>query len=80
MIDRKLLEIKSRMQFYRDNYRRGLSQLIFFLVLIAMLIIVVFYEVLIQREPAFYASTNAGELVKLHALDAPNHTAVPLIK
>lgn len=80
MIDRKLLEIKERMQFYRDNYRRGASLLIFFFVVITMLIVTLFYEVLTQPAPAFYASTTAGELVPIEAMDSPNYSSSPLIK
>lgn len=80
MIDRKLLDIKSRMQFYRDHYRRGVIQLISLLFLIAILIIVLFYEVLNQPAPSFYATTSAGELVLLEAMDAPNYSSSPLIK
>ncbi|GEM_PF-990011 len=80
MFDRKVFEIKSRMQFYRDNYRRGVTQLITLLSLIVILILTLFYEVLHKPPRAFYASTNAGELVKLNALDAPNYSSAPLIK
>lgn len=80
MIDRKLIKIKSHMQFYRNNYRRGLTQLIALLILIMILIIIIFYEVLNQPERAFYASTNAGELVKLKPYNSPNYSSTPLIK
>ncbi|EKD74640.1 MAG: hypothetical protein ACD_44C00373G0002 [uncultured bacterium] len=80
MIDRKLEEIKSHMHFYRDAYRRGIKQLIFLLMLIVLLIAVIFYNVLYQALPLFYASTTAGEIVKLTSLNSPNKTSVSLIK
>lgn len=79
MIDRKRLEIKSRLSFYRNQYRRGIKQLIFFLSLIIILIVAIFYRVLNEPERAFYASTNTGEIVQLKPLEAPNNSSTPLI-
>ena len=80
MIDTRLFEMKQRMQFYRDCYRRGVVQLISLLCLIVILIISIFYEVMNQPPRAFYASTATGELIKLAALDAPNSSSTPLIQ
>ena len=80
MINRKRLEVKSRMQFYRDNYRRGVTQLVTLLFLIIILVVTIFYELLNQPPRAFYASTIEGTIVKLKALNGPNESSTPLIK
>lgn len=80
MVDQRLLETKTRMEFFRNSYRRGVKQLLTLLVLIAILIIALFYEVLNQPPRKFYASTEAGEIVKLNPLDGPNESSTPLIQ
>lgn len=80
MIDQKIIRIKTSLSFFRDHYRHGVSYLISLLVVIILLILVMFYEVLRQPQPDFYASTEAGEVAKLTALDGPNKSATPLIQ
>lgn len=79
MISNYLEAIRSRKNFYRDNYRRATSALLVMMIIICCLIVAIIYVYFTQPPKDYYASNNAGGLAKLTPLNKPNMSATPLI-
>ena len=69
MASHVLDQIKSRKNYYRDNYRRLSKYLFFCFALIFILIMLIVYFVLSRGEPTYYASSSDGGLIELEAVN-----------
>ena len=80
MLNDQLTIIKSRKDFYRDNYRRACFALWMALAIIFMMSLSIFYLYIQQPLPDFYATSMNGNLTQLQALSSPNYSSKPLIQ
>ena len=69
MVDGAVELVRLRNNFYRDNYRKAVSWLLFFLFVIVLLIGVMFYQVSHTPGHDIYATTADGRIVLLQAHD-----------
>lgn len=72
MRDKSVETAKLRPNFHRDNYRRVVAVLIFFLVVNVVLVCGLVYMVLTPEDQAFYATMNDGKVSQLFPLEEPN--------
>ncbi len=61
--------LKARKGFYRDNYNRVCSALLFSLFIILILSVLVIYFAVFLPIPDFYASAQDGKLTRLVSAD-----------
>lgn len=66
--------LKSRKGFYRDNYNRVCSALLFSLFIISILSALVIYFAVFLPIPDFYASSQDGKVTRLVSADFPSDT------
>lgn len=64
--------VKHRSDFYRDNYRRVITALMFSIVLIAVLASALVYIVTHPPVPQYFATTIQGRITPLVPIDEPN--------
>lgn len=71
MADDGLTQVIMRNQFYRDKYRQ--VSLAFLLVLVINLLLagIIFYKVINQPQPVYFATTADGKIVELEPLSTP---------
>ena len=67
MIDGAVELVRLRNNFYRDNYRKAVKWLLFFLSVIVALIGVIFYQVSHMPPHDAYATTADGRIVLLQS-------------
>lgn len=80
MIGDQLALIKTRKNFYRDQYHRACNILLISLILIAVLSFFVAYFFIQRSLPDFYATSMNGRLAHLVPLSTPNYSSKPLIE
>ena len=68
MVDDAVELVRLRNNFYRDNYRRLVGALLLLLVVIAMLVGTVFYQIKNRPEPRYFATTVDGRIMPLFPL------------
>lgn len=71
MLREQLTSIKTRKNFYRDNYHKACKALIIALGLIAVLGALLVYLYFQQPSPDFYATSMDGKLIQLTPLNTP---------
>lgn len=80
MISDQLALVKTRKNFYRDNYRRACTALLISLALILVLSFLVAYLFIQRSLPDFYATSMNGRLTHLTPFSTPNYSSKPLIE
>jgi len=68
-----------RTHFYRDNYQRLMIFSLGIILLIAILMVLIFWERTHKTPIEYYATTNSGVLEPLVPLDRPNITTTALL-
>lgn len=68
-------EVKAQKNFYRDNYRRVITVLLFSFILSLILVVVIIYIYLTQSEPFFYATDGVKAPIQVAPLQHPNMSA-----
>ena len=68
MVDDAVELVRLRNNFYRDNYRRLVSALLFLLVIIIVLVSTILYQVMNRPEPRYFATTVDGRIMPLFPL------------
>ena len=60
--------ILTRNMFYRDQYRRVKSAIIFLLLINCALVVGLSYKLTHPPEPQYFATTSSGELINVYKL------------
>jgi intracellular multiplication protein IcmL len=68
MVDDAVELIRLRNNFYRDNYRRLVATLMVLLMIVAILVGAVFYQIVNRPEPKYFATTVDGRIMPLFPL------------
>jgi len=71
MVDDAVELVRLRNNFYRDNYRRLVSALLFLLVIIIISVGIIFYQITHRPEPRYFATTVDGRIMPLFPLSEP---------
>ena len=71
MVDGAAELVRLRNNFYRDSYRRLIVALVILLLVIAMLVGVVFYQIYNRPESKYFAATADGRIMQLFPLSQP---------
>lgn len=72
--------IKQNKRFNVHVYRRGLMALIVSLLLSCFIMLLLFYRVITEPEPDFYATSGVTPPILLKALIAPNTSSMALLE
>lgn len=65
-------EIMTQKNFSRNAYRRSATALMVSCVIMMILTFAIYYLVIVESDPAYYASQSAGFLTPLRAMSEPN--------
>jgi intracellular multiplication protein IcmL len=71
MADDAVELVRLRNNFYRDNYRRLVGSLLIMLMIIAVLVGTIFYQIVNRPEPKYFATTVDGRIMPLFSLSEP---------
>lgn len=63
--------VRSRNEFYRDNYRRVLVALLLLIIINIGLLGMVYYQITNRPTPQYFATTSDGKIMKLQPLNMP---------
>jgi intracellular multiplication protein IcmL len=72
--------VKSRNDFYRDNYRKVVTALLLSAFIIFILALALIYVVLNPPAPKYFATSTDGRIVNLIPLDQPNLSDAALLQ
>jgi len=72
--------IKLRNNFYRDNYKRVVSSVLFLLIINVSLVGVVFYQIANRPEPQYFATSVDGRVIPLYPLSEPMMAPTELLQ
>lgn len=77
MIDETIEEVRSRRNYYRDNYRRFSRALMVSLIIILFLFFTIVYLAATRGQPAYYASSSSGLLQQIGPAPVGTHLPAP---
>lgn len=63
--------VRLRNEFYRDNYRRVFTALLFMIIVNILLVGVVYYQLTNRPTPQYFATSSDGKITKLQPLNQP---------
>lgn len=75
-----LVIVRNRNDFYRDNYRKIVGALLFFVLIITVLVAALIYIVTNPPQPRYFATTVDGRIKPLVPLDQPNIAQAALLQ
>jgi hypothetical protein len=59
-------QVKTRKNYYRNNYRASLRILMYCLIIIFCLLVAIIFMVITKPEPGYYASSNEGKVTQIN--------------
>ena len=80
MADDIIEVVKSRNDFYRDNYRKVVIALLLCIFIIVILTCSIIYIITNPPEPRYFATTNDGRIMPLVPLEQPNLSNAALLQ
>lgn len=80
MVDDVIEVVRSRNDFYRDNYRKVVIALLFCVFIIVTLVASIVYIITNPPEPRYFATTNDGRIMPLIPLEQPNLSDAALLQ
>lgn len=80
MADDVIEVVKTRNDFYKDNYRKVVIALLLCIFIIAILMGSIIYMVSNPPEPRYFATTNDGRIMPLIPLEQPNLSNAALLQ
>jgi intracellular multiplication protein IcmL len=72
--------VKLRNEFYRDNYRRVFTALLFMIIVNIVLIGIVYYQLTHRPTPQYFATSSDGKITRLQPLSQPIISARVLLQ